>query len=364
MPKILYIVHNAMDVGGVQKVLAAKASFWAAQGNDVMVLVTNAEGALYFDYHENVQFEIKSLKNRGLSYFFAYKKAIEQTVCFFKPTHIFVLDNGLKGLLVPYFNLQKAICIYERHGEILVEQKSKPATFWQSIYNLFLKKTYSTLAQAFDAIVVLNEPSQKEWKHPKLFVIPNLISFHSHQKSTLDSKIILFVARYQPEKGFDYLFEIWKQLSDEIHDWKLHIYTDQPQKVKEISTQLGSFPHENFEIFGVESIPEQMYLKSSLLISTSKSEGFSLVLAEAMSFGIPCVAFDCDFGPRGIIQNGENGFLIPTFDTKMFVEKVQLLSENSQLRTQMGLKALVSSERFQPENIMKLWQNLILEMAK
>ena len=49
MPKFLYIVHNAMDVGGVQKVLAAKASFWAEQGNDVMVLVTNAEGALNFD---------------------------------------------------------------------------------------------------------------------------------------------------------------------------------------------------------------------------------------------------------------------------------------------------------------------------
>ena len=364
MFKILYIVPNAMEIGGVQKILADKANLWVADNNDVMILVTNAHGNLYFDYHQKVKFEIKSLNSKGIKYFLDYKKTVEQAIDVFKPTHVFVLDNGLKGLLVPYFNLQKAICIYERHGEILVEQKTKPASLLQNIHNFFLKQIYQKLSYAFDAIVVLNESSKMEWKHSKLFVIPNFISFINAQQSSLDSKIVLFVARYQPEKGFDFLFKTASEINNNVHEWTFKIYTDQPEIVKQKAQEMGLYPNKNLEIFGVIAKLEEVYQQGSLLISTSKSEGFSLVLAEAMSFGIPCLAFDCDFGPRHIIHNNENGFLIPNFDVDMMVHKTRLLMENDTLRKQMGQKAMETSKRYQPEKIMFQWKKLLNEIRE
>lgn len=359
MHRILYIVHNAMEMGGVQKILAAKASFLSALGHDVLILVSNAKGVLCFEYDESVRFKINSLENNGLNYFFEYKKLIEQTAFEFKPTHVFVLDNGLKGLLVPYFNLQKAVCIYERHGEILVEQRAKPKSFYQNCYNFCLKNIYKTAARGFDAIVVLNEFGLQEWSHKSLYVIPNFISIQNVSQNNLESQIILFVGRFQPEKGFDFLFQIWSKIANSSIDWQLHLYTDQPDEVKNQCRILGLFPNENLHIFGVEKNPEVMYQKASILISTSKSEGFSLVLAEAMTFGIPCIAFDCDFGPRGIIQNEKNGFLIPIFEVDLFVEKLNLLMKHQDLKNKLGQNAKLSSERFQPELIMKQWENLL-----
>lgn len=346
-------------MGGVQKILAAKASYLSEHGHEVMILVSNAHGVSNFEYDKNIKISINSLKSKGLKYFFDYKSLVERTALQFNPTHVFVLDNGLKGLLVPHFNLQNALCIYERHGEILVEQRAKPNSFYQNSFNFFLKKIFQTAAQAFDALVVLNDSSLQEWKNKNLFVIPNMISFNPDDHATLDAKIILFVGRFQPEKGFDFLFKIWSKTAKTSTDWQLHLYTDQPDEVKNQCRVLGLFPNENMHIFGVEKKPELMYQKASILISTSKSEGFSLVLAEAMTFGIPCVAFDCDFGPRGIIQNGENGFLIPLFDIDLFVEKLELLKQDIDLRIRMGQNGKASSERYLPQNIMKLWENLI-----
>lgn len=364
MYKILYIVHNAMDVGGVQKILADKSNLWVDDNNDVMILVTNAHGNFFFEYHQKVKFEIKSLKSKGIKYFLEYKRTVEQAIDVFKPTHVFVLDNGLKGLLVPYFNLQRSICIYERHGEILVEHKTKPASLLQTVHNFFLKQIYQKMSYAFDAIVVLNESSKIEWKHSKLYVIPNFISFNNTRQSALDSKIILFVARYQPEKGFDFLFKIANEIINNVDEWTFKIYTDQPDIVKQKAQEMGLYPNKNIEIFGVISNLETIYQQGSLLISTSKSEGFSMVLAEAMTFGIPCLAFDCDFGPRHIIHNNENGFLIPNFDVEMMVDKTRLLMENDTLRNQMGQKAMETSKRYQPEEIMFQWNKLLNEIGE
>jgi glycosyltransferase involved in cell wall biosynthesis len=124
-------------------------------------------------------------------------------------------------------------------------------------------------------------------------------------------------------------------------------------------TQNHVFSKDRIHVFGVEKNPETLYKQGSLMMATSKSEGFSLVLAEAMTFGIPCIAFDCDFGPRGIIENETNGFLIPLFEVDLFVEKLNLLMKDQDLRSKMGQNAKKSSERFQPELIMKQWENLI-----
>ncbi len=83
-----------------------------------------------------------------------------------------------------------------------------------------------------------------------------------------------------------------------------------------------------------------------------------------MSCGLPVVAFDCPYGPATIISEGVNGFLIPFDNMQCFAEKLSLLIEDSSLRKQMGLAALVSSDRFTSDQIMLKWLALFDDLSK
>jgi glycosyltransferase involved in cell wall biosynthesis len=57
---------------------------------------------------------------------------------------------------------------------------------------------------------------------------------------------------------------------------------------------------------------EHKYVEASFYLMTSRFEGFGMVLIEAMASGLPCVAYDCPCGPRGVLTHGEDGFLVKT----------------------------------------------------
>jgi glycosyltransferase involved in cell wall biosynthesis len=97
---------------------------------------------------------------------------------------------------------------------------------------------------------------------------------------------------------------------------------------------------------------------------TSHYEGFPMVLLEAMASGLPCIAYDCPCGPRAIIQNNENGFLIENGNIDAFVQKMQLLIEDDIMREQMGHNAKNSVSKYDLETIMQQWKLLFEELIE
>ena len=106
----------------------------------------------------------------------------------------------------------------------------------------------------------------------------------------------------------------------------------------------------------------EKYLASSMLLLTSLFEPFGLVLPEAMSCGLPVVAFDCPYGPADIISDGVDGFLVKDRDIKVFAEKVCLLMDDISLRKKMGQAGIVSSQRYSTERIMPMWKQFFEQM--
>ena len=96
---------------------------------------------------------------------------------------------------------------------------------------------------------------------------------------------------------------------------------------------------------------------------TSLYEPFGLVLPEAMSCGLPVVAFDCPYGPADIITDGVDGFLVKNRDIDAFVDKVCLLIENKDLRRQMGQNGIASSQRYRADIIMPKWIKLFKQLT-
>ena len=97
---------------------------------------------------------------------------------------------------------------------------------------------------------------------------------------------------------------------------------------------------------------------------TSRYEPFGLVLPEAMSCGLPVIAFNCPYGPADIITDGQDGFLVKNRDINAFAEKVCLLIENPELRKTMGQAGIYSSKRYDVSSIMPMWKELFKQLVE
>ena len=222
---------------------------------------------------------------------------------------------------------------------------------------------YRSIAKA-DKVVALTSRDAQAWKrvNPSVCCIPNIVSLNvTGSYSDCTARRIIFVGRLDAQKGYGYLSQVWQLVSARHPDWQLHIYgegVDKPEARSMIPTSENVYAHaQTLDIL-------ERYKESSILLLTSVYEPFGLVMPEAMSCGVPVVAFDCPYGPSEIITDGEDGFLVDCWDVKAFADKVCLLIEDEQLRRRMGRAAIVSAQRFSREKIIPRWRALFENLAK
>ncbi len=104
---------------------------------------------------------------------------------------------------------------------------------------------------------------------------------------------------------------------------------------------------------------EKEYLNASIYAMSSHFEGFGMVLVEASSYALPCVAFDIAAGPSDIIESGVSGYLIEDNDLQDYADKLFMLMSDKQKRESMGLRAKQRvKEKFSKEAIMPLWEEV------
>ena len=214
-------------------------------------------------------------------------------------------------------------------------------------------------------IVALTEGDAAEWRRFNRDVrsITNVVHLNTTGHACdISAKRVIFASRFSQQKGIPYLIEIWKRVHARYPDWELHVYGDGELRVQ-YQPQLESLGA-NVVVHDATSDVFHAYLSGSVFLLTSVFEPFGLVLPEAMSCGLPVVAFDCDFGPREIISNGVDGFLVPAFDIDAYVDRVCQLMSSAEQRRSMGQAGMRNSQRYAPEHMMVHWKSLFEELIK
>jgi len=352
--KLLYITNGITGAGGLERVLSVKASMLAEDfGYNVHILSLNEKGKVsFFEFSPKVYRHSFSVAGSVFQYAKSYTKGIQQKIKEIQPDIISVCDDALKGFFLPIVIRSDAKWIYESHASILLSNQG----YGVSLHQRFQHLLKQFLGRRFSKIVLLTDRNRKEWTLPQLEVIPNPLPFQTENVSTLQNKQVIAVGSYSYNKGYDLLLKIWAQIERGFPDWELNVYGR--STYENLSEEAERMNLSSVHFFPPDPDIQEKYKESSVFVLPSRSEGFGMVLIEAMSCGLPVVSFDCPHGPGDIITDGQDGYLIENGHIEAFADKLSQLMQNPDLRQKMGNEARETSKKYLPEKIASQWDRL------
>lgn len=228
-----------------------------------------------------------------------------------------------------------------------------------------VKKRYDNITYFTLLTDVLTQEMQQllsdAGKHTRCVTMENFLDADARSVELANKeKYVVAVGRLHPVKGFDRLLRVWKDTAAAHPDWTLRIVGggEEEQALAALANELGV--QDRVEFTGAlahDEVLEQM-TNASVYAMTSYSEGFPFVLIEAMSCGLPVVAFDVRVGPRAIIRDGVDGVLVKDHDEAAFCKALSTLMDNEEQRVQYSQKALERAEDFSEEKIVSKWMAL------
>jgi glycosyltransferase involved in cell wall biosynthesis len=216
-----------------------------------------------------------------------------------------------------------------------------------------------------DRMLVLTREDADEWIREtglnNVGAIPNPLPFPPPEESfPRTSRTVVAIGRLAPEKGTDQLFDAWALLHESFPGWRLKLYGAGPagyaEQLRRRAAALRITGSVHFA-GRTDDVPGVL-ADSAVLALPSRAEGFPLTLLEAMSCGIPCVAFDVAPGIREIVEDGVDGLLVPPGDILAFADALRRLMGSQELRDRLGDKAFHHIRRYTPDVVLEQWERL------
>ena len=372
--RLLYVTDALTIWGGLERILVEKMNFLANEYGYEVFLLTANQGNHSVPYSLSSKicfsdlgiFTYLEYRYTGLKRFYVKYKLLK---CF---------QNRLKSqidkihpdiLICPRLEFVGILLKVKGCIPLVFESHSLFQTYQNEGEGLYAKIKsfyYIRKVRKANAIVTLTEGDARDWKkvNKNIHVIQNMVHLNrSGQFSDCMSKKAIFVGRYSKQKDIGSLIKIWEIVYHRYPDWELHLYGGYGDEESYQKRRIGNA---NINIVVHEPTNDiiEAYRSCSILLLTSLYEPFGLVMPEAMSCGIPVVAFDCPFGPKDIVSDGVDGFLIHNHDIDSFADRVCHLIEDPILRVKMGKSAILSSQRFEGHKIMPKWKSFFEQITK
>lgn len=349
--QIIFLVNDIHFNGGGERVTVNMANWFITRGYKVIILSMAKPSSIEtFPMNDGIRKEYLNVTNsKLLSKWIVYRRLkIFLKTC---PTNTLIYGIGTYANVLLGFLKRKDIYV------IGCEHNAFDSV--SSIWKLCRKITYKKL----DACVVLTSSDISKMKklNSNSYVIPNSTP-HVESVCALSEKKVIAIGRLSYQKAFDEMIKIFKIFSLENDDWNLEIFGEGEDKSELENLILISGLKDRIKIRNFSSDIKNIYLNASGLLLTSRYEGLPMVLLEAQSFGLPIISYDCETGPRDVIIDGRNGFLIEMNNKQAFVNALSLITQNNTLRKTMGINAKKDSMRFCEDNIFQKWIDLICSL--
>ena len=349
---ICFIEGDMSRKGGTEKMTALIANRFCEDNNVSIISLMFSEDKILFELDNRVQHIIVP-KSEGKLSIVKQISFIHKFIKSDKIDWVINVDIGsaMFGVLAAFFTKAK----------VVTWEHSNFYNNWGSKIFPFIRKF---AVKHSDALVVLTETDKKNYtdnlkiKKP-IYVISNPIEKTEHIYP-VESKTIISVGHLIPIKGFDYAIKSSAVLLHNHPDWKWVIYGDGSERAKLEELIKDNALENNVFLPGVTANISDEYKKAAIYVMTSKMEGLPMVLLEAKSYGLPIVSFDIMTGPRDIIRDSVNGYLVSYGNTEELIEKISRLMNSDELRMSFSDNSSLDMEKFDFDEIIKKW-NMIME---
>ncbi|WP_294130926.1 glycosyltransferase family 4 protein [uncultured Clostridium sp.] len=366
--KVLFFVPNMTQVGGIERLVSILANKF--NENDKMkveiINLGKKNGDIKFKINDDIIIKYIGFDEKDLSRMNIIKKVLYTYKTFIEVKKYFKKYNfeDEKTIVIAFghtLSLILAHAVKSTRKIKLIGSQHNPITY-NKLYNV-LRKIY---LKKLDKYVVLNKDMKSDlldkYNLNNIEVIENPNTLIESKISNLSNKQIISVGRLTEQKNYECLIEVWNSLGCKKRGWKLRIIGEGSEK----ENLLNCIKQYNLkESVVIESFTDNIvekYYESDIFVLTSKYEGFGLVIVEAQSCGLPVISFDCPTGPRSIINDGKDGFLIESNNTDEFTKKLLELMNNEEVRMRLSKNAIENARRFDIDIITEKWIKLFNEI--
>lgn len=371
------IIHAGMDlVGGIERIISTQANYWAEKGHEV-ILLTHRDPTCksFFPLLPSVinvytgdlpcrstidiipgVYSFRVIKTRISQLRSAIKKVSPDIVITtMHGSENFFLDKCVANtpiIGVNHISYNLRIGSYER------TKIKKIAAYVLFIFQL---RTFRKYRQ----IVTLSKTEALIWNKlgcNSIFIPNSVDSTKIKKHAHVCNKTIVTVGRLDYLKGHDRLLDVWERIANKYPDWTLLFIGDGPLMniYKNRSKETGI--ERQIQFLGKRDDVYNILSSCSIFAFTSRSESFGMVILEALSCGIPVITYDCENGPRDIIDNYYNGFIIKDGDIESYIKRLEDLINNCSIRDSFSKNGYKTIERFDNYIVMEQWKMLLESM--
>lgn len=356
--KVVFVI-SSLDLGGAERVMTILANALSELDYEITI-ISKLKSAVSYPISEEVRLyypETKVNYRNKLTTFFGrigQNRDIHRFLLRKKPDVVIPFSTTTNGMIIVMCKILGLPVIASEHMNY--------KTTSEKFSHRFIRR-YIYPHSSFLTVLTKRDKEEYYMRFMKnVVVMPNPLALKpfSNNETASREKCIMAVGDLNriEHKGFDTLLQIFANIRKEQPDWNLCIAGGGEVKpVEDLIEKFGLVGHVSL-LGHIKEV--QKYLQScSIFALSSRWEGLPLVLVEAMSQGIACIAFDCFTGPAEMITNGFDGILVEDQNRDSFEKELSKLITDEGLRKELGRHAIDSSRRFIPEEIVPLWQELI-----
>lgn len=381
--RLVYCLPQLFNPGGIERIVTIKANYLAdVLGWDITIILAAQNGnKCYYEISDKIK-----LIDLGLPYYEMLEMPLYKRLMFrhklklrhkhklkeilfqirpdvtistftFESSFLPTINDGSKKLLEFHFCRGHKRLMASSFGYKGLLKLSYLYSCWEE-ENIIIPK--------YDKFVVLTKEDKVRWlsKIPKVEYIPNILPFQGQPILDYSSKNVIAVGRLDAQKGFDKLIDIWSLVIRKKSGWNLRIFGDGVDKEK-LNNQIVDLGLSNsIQLCGATKDIRSKYLESSIFVMTSRYEGMPMTMLEAKSLGLPVVSYDFPCGPRDLIADNVDGYIVEDGDKNSFSNKLISLMNDENMRRTFGVKGRENAMRYNVDNVMQLWKQLFTEITK